>query len=98
MLLQRSHGAPVSRIKSGCQGIRPLLEPGAAHPYNVAPRQSGSTAGGYDASFGFRGVAGADAVWHQDSWPPQTPQVATWRAKYGRNIPSGHETAPSQIH
>src|SRR4029453_5075811 len=37
MLLQRSHGAPVSRIKSGCQGISRLLEPAAAHPYNVAP-------------------------------------------------------------
>src|SRR6266853_1100306 len=85
MLLQRSYGAPVSRIKSGYQGIRRRREPGAAHPYNVALRPSASTAGGYDASLGFQGVVGADAVCRQDSWRPQTLQVAPWRANCRRN-------------
>ena len=86
---------PVSRIKSGCHGIRRQREPGAAHSYNVAPRQSESTAGGYDAS-GWQEVAEADAVCRQDSCRSPTRPVATWRAKCGRNTPSGHATSPSQ--
>jgi len=59
--------SPCKPIKSGCQGIRRLLEPVATHLYNVAPRQSGSTSGAHDASLGFQRAAGADAVCRQDS-------------------------------
>jgi hypothetical protein len=90
--------SPVSRIKSGCHRIRRLREPGAVHPYNVAPRQSGSTAGGHDVSLGWRGVAGVDAVCRQDTCRPPPLLVATWRAKCRRNTPSGHEISLSQIH
>src|SRR5947209_15455327 len=67
MLLQRSHGAPLSRLQAGCPGIRRLLEPVAAHLSHAAPRQSGSTAGGHDAALGWPGAAGADAVGREDA-------------------------------
>src|SRR6266487_2057272 len=98
MLLQRIHHPPVSRIKSGYPGIRRPLEPLVAPLHNVAPRQSESTSGGPDASLCFQGLVGVGAVCHRDSSLPQTPQVATYGAKCRRNIPSGHETSPSQIH
>ena len=67
-------------------------EPAVAHLYNVAPHQSGSTFGEYDASLGLQGAAGAAAVRRPDLWRPQTLQVAPWRAKCRRNTPSGHVT------